>query len=64
MPFLGLFGKKQKCDDCSESFNRWEELVEHARKEHKLKVLKCNRCRKEFLHESDRFKHVKEAHKK
>jgi len=64
MPFLGLFGKKQKCDDCGTSFDSWQELREHALKEHKRKALKCNICKKEFLHEADRYKHVKEAHKK
>jgi NAD-dependent SIR2 family protein deacetylase len=63
VPF-GLFAKKQKCGDCGTSFETWEELVEHAKKEHKRNVLKCNKCKKEFLYESERYKHLKEVHRK
>ncbi|MEE8132971.1 MAG: hypothetical protein V3T40_05290 [Nitrososphaerales archaeon] len=63
MPF-GLFDKKQKCEDCNNSFGTWEELVEHAKSEHKRKVLKCSKCKMEFLQELKRFKHLKEEHRK
>lgn len=58
-----LFSKKHVCRDCHAELANHEELVAHAKKEHKRGVLKCKECNKEFIYESDRWKHIKEAHK-
>ena len=59
-----LFTKKQRCELCGSSFGTWEELVGHLRREHKRKMIKCSKCKREFLYESERFKHMKEFHRK
>ncbi|MFQ5969664.1 MAG: C2H2-type zinc finger protein [Nitrososphaerales archaeon] len=61
---FALFAKKHKCKDCATELPSYEELMAHARKEHKRPILKCKICHKEFVYESERWQHLKEAHKK
>ena len=59
-----LFLKKYKCEIDNEKFDKYEELIEHSRKVHHRTILKCNKCKKQFYSEKDRFHHVREEHGK
>jgi uncharacterized protein with PIN domain len=61
--FPQFFSRKHRCKDCEVELSSYEELVLHARKEHKRSILKCKVCHKEFVYESDRWEHQK-THKK
>ncbi len=62
MHFPQLFAKKHRCKDCGIDLSSNEELIAHARKEHKRSVLRCKECHKEFVYESERWEHLK-SHK-
>ncbi|WP_415281441.1 hypothetical protein [Candidatus Nitrososphaera sp. FF02] len=57
---MKLFGNKNECEDCHARFGSYDELVLHARDEHKKHIVKCADCGKLFLHEKDRLHHAKE----
>ena len=52
-----------KCDQCGQKFEKYDELVAHARHVHHDTIVKCNDCGREFIHEKDRLHHVREEHK-
>ena len=56
--------KKNVCDQCSEKFERYDELIKHSRHIHHHTIVKCQYCGKEFIHENDRLHHAREEHKK
>ena len=56
--------KKFVCEEDKEKFETYEELIDHSRHIHHMTILKCNGCRKEFIHEKDRLHHVREEHEK
>ena len=53
-----------KCDQCGQKFEKYDELVAHARHVHHHPIVKCHDCGKEFIHEKDRLHHVREEHEK
>jgi len=60
-----LFHKnKNVCDDCGQKFEKYDELIGHARHVHHETIVKCHDCGKEFIHEKDRLHHVREDHEK
>jgi uncharacterized C2H2 Zn-finger protein len=59
-----FFLKKYKCEEDGEKFERYGDLIEHARKAHHRTILKCNKCKKQFYREKDRLHHVREEHGK
>jgi uncharacterized C2H2 Zn-finger protein len=63
---LGFLHKKEKdvCDQCGETFTKYEDLISHARHIHHQPIVKCDECGKEFIHEKDRLHHVREEHEK
>jgi uncharacterized Zn finger protein len=63
---LGILHRKEKnrCEQCSEEFAKYEDLINHARQIHHHPVVNCQQCGKEFIHEKDRLHHVREEHKK
>ncbi|HLE34450.1 MAG TPA: hypothetical protein VI698_01030 [Nitrososphaerales archaeon] len=58
-----FFHKKHRCKDCGADLSSYEDLVGHAKTEHKRSIMKCKMCHKEFLYESERWEHQK-SHKK
>jgi hypothetical protein len=52
------------CDQCSQKFEKYDELIAHARHFHHHPIVKCHDCGKEFIHEKDRLHHVREEHEK
>jgi DNA-directed RNA polymerase subunit RPC12/RpoP len=52
------------CDQCGQKFEKYDELIAHARHVHHHPIVKCHDCGKEFIHEKDRLHHVKEEHEK
>lgn len=59
---MNLFDKKFHCDQCKDGFKTHEELIDHARHKHKHQIAKCNECGQEFIHETDRFHHMRKEH--
>jgi hypothetical protein len=60
-----LFHKnKNVCDQCSQKFEKYDELIAHARHVHHHPIVKCHDCGKEFIHEKDRLHHVREEHER
>jgi hypothetical protein len=63
-----LFGKKSNnnnvCDQCGQKFEKYDELIAHARHDHHETIVKCHDCGIEFIHEKDRLHHVREQHEK
>jgi DNA-directed RNA polymerase subunit RPC12/RpoP len=51
-----------KCAHCGQKFDKYDELVAHARHVHHDTVVKCHDCGKVFIHEKDRLHHVREEH--
>ena len=52
-----LFGKKSNnnvCDQCSQKFEKYDELIAHARHDHHETIVKCHDCGIEFIHEKDK----------
>jgi uncharacterized Zn finger protein len=56
--------KKNICDQCSEKFESYDELIKHARHIHHHPIVKCQYCGREFIHEKDRLHHAREEHQK
>lgn len=54
--------KKNKCDQCDERFDSYDELISHARHIHHHPIVKCILCGKEFIHEKDRLHHSRKEH--
>ena len=52
------------CDQCGQKFEKYDELIAHARHVHHHPIVKCHDCGKEFIHEKDRLHHVREQHEK
>ncbi len=50
-----LHHKMNVCDQCGEKFERYEELIGHARHVHHHTIVKCHESGKEFIHEKDRL---------
>ena len=61
---LKLFNKKYTCSICKEKFENELNLMTHAKKIHKNRILKCHKCGKQFVSEKDRLHHVKEEKQK
>ena len=61
-----LFHRKNNnvCDQCGQRFEKYDELIAHARHVHHHPIVKCHECGKEFIHEKDRLHHVREEHEK
>jgi predicted amidophosphoribosyltransferase len=60
---MNLFGRnKNICDMCKEKFEKYEDLIKHARHVHHRTIVKCSGCGKEFVHEKDRLHHSREEH--
>jgi hypothetical protein len=60
---LNLFNRnKNICEDCKEKFSKYEDLINHARHNHRKTIVKCTGCGKEFIHEKDRLHHAREEH--
>lgn len=62
-----LFPNKNKnvfdqCDQCGKQFEKYDELVAHARHVHHDTIVKCKDCGQEFIHEKDRLHHVRKEH--
>ena len=49
---------------CGQKFEKYDDLIAHARHVHYHPIVKCHDCGKEFIHEKDRLHHVKEEHEK
>lgn len=71
MPWLSdiLFGRKNNdnnniCDQCGQKFEKYDELIAHARHVHHETIVKCHDCGKQFIHEKDRLHHVREEHER
>ena len=52
------------CDQCGLRFEKYNDLITHARHVHHHPIVKCHECGKEFIHEKDRLHHVREEHEK
>jgi hypothetical protein len=52
------------CHQCGQKFEKYDELVAHARHIHHETIVKCHDRGKEFIHEKDRVHHVREEHEK
>jgi uncharacterized protein with PIN domain len=63
MGFL-LFHKKNRCEICHDTFEKYEQLVGHSREKHHRSILKCQNCGMQFLHEKDRLHHMQEEKKR
>ena len=62
---MNFFHKNEnKCDQCNEKFDSYEDLISHARHIHHHAIVKCSGCGKEFIHEKDRLHHAREEHEK
>jgi hypothetical protein len=61
---MEFFHKKYKCEIDGEKFDSYDELIEHSKKVHHATIIRCNKCKKQFLHEKDRLHHVREEHEK
>ncbi|MDG7049740.1 MAG: hypothetical protein JRZ94_00895 [Nitrososphaerota archaeon] len=48
------------CEFCKAKLASYEELINHARREHHRTIVKCSGCGKEFIHEKDRLHHQRE----
>jgi predicted amidophosphoribosyltransferase len=63
-----LFGRKNNndkiCDQCGQKFEKYDELVAHARHVHHETIVECRDCGKQFIHEKDRLHHVREEHER
>jgi hypothetical protein len=59
-----LHREKNECSYCHTRFGSYDDLVRHARDEHKHHLVKCSYCGKQFLHEKDRLHHVREENEK
>jgi uncharacterized Zn finger protein len=65
--FFDLLSHRKKinvCDQCGQKFEKYVELIDHARHVHHHPIVKCHDCGKEFIHEKDRLHHVREEHEK
>lgn len=61
---MNFLWKKFKCEKCKSQFSKYEELINHARHEHHLEIVKCTECGKEFISEADRLHHKRKEHEK
>ena len=62
---MGFLHREQtECETCHARFHSYDELVAHARDDHKAHIVKCRMCGKQFLHEKDRLHHEREEKEK
>lgn len=59
---MNIFGKKFKCDKCKSTFSKYDDLINHSRRDHHHAIIKCMECGKEFIYEEDRLYHARKEH--
>lgn len=55
-----LSHKKYSCNDCTEKFHEYSDLVAHVKSRHHGPLLRCHTCGKEFVRETERYHHIQE----
>ena len=63
MGFL-LFHKKNRCEICHDTFDKYEQLVGHSRENNHRCILKCQNCGMKFLYEKDGLHHMQEENRR